>query len=670
MRRSLQRTYVTTAIAAALLTIIPGNHAGAWPQNQSPDDSLKQLSLEELANVEVITVSKEPTALQQTPAAAYVLTQEDIRRSGATSVPDVLRLVPGVEVAQITSGFWSVGVRGFGSRLSKSVLVLIDGRSVYTPLFGGVYWELQNTPLEDIERIEVIRGPGGTIWGTNAVNGVINIITRNARDTAGTLLAVGGGNVDQGTATARYGGNKGDFYYRAYGMGFTRGPEFHRDNRPFDDWRMVQGGFRTDWTPSTRDALTIQGDLYSGEVGTRLAITTYDPPVATNVEGNSEVSGGNLLGHWRRTMDSGSDVQLLGYYDRTNRRDLNFQETRNTFDVDFIHSFSWRRRHSLTWGLGARFSASDTTVVVPTVEFVPNDVTDKLYSAFLQDAVTLIDNRLTLTIGSKFLHNNYSGFEIQPNARLLWTPRPGQTFWAAVSRAVRTPSRVEEHLLFTAAFIPALPAFIRLTGDGGFTPEQLLGYELGYRALFGNNVFVDVSAFYNDYDDLLSVEANTPFVEASPPPSHIVLPLLLRNLVEGKTSGVEIAPNWTVLSRWRLKGTYSFLHMDLKRKPASIDGSTVRDAEGSSPQHQVTLQSWLQLPRNVEFDLIYRYVSALPAQNVASYSTADIRLGWSPVEHLEFSFSGQNLLQPHHAEFGGGAVEIKRSAYGKLTWRR
>jgi iron complex outermembrane receptor protein len=639
-------------------------------QQQQRIDPLKQLSLDELANIEVVTVSKEPTVLQRTPAAVHVLSQEDIRRSGATSLPEVLRMVPGVEVARIQSGFWAVGVRGFGSRLSRSLLVLIDGRSVYTPLFAGVYWEVQDTPLEDIERIEVIRGPGGTIWGPNAVNGVINIITRHAQDTIGLLATAGGGNVDQGTATVRYGASKGNgFYYRVYGKGFTRRPEFHADGRNFDDWRMAQGGFRTDWNRNNRDALTVQGDLYKGEVGTLLGITTYDPPVATPVEGNSEVSGGNLLADWRRTIAPGSDIQLLTYYDRTYRRDLNFQEARNTFDIDFIHRIAPRQRQRITWGLGARFSHSDTTVVVPTVVFSPNDVTDKLYSAFVQDEISLVGDMLTLTLGSKFLHNNYSGFEIQPSARVLYAPTQRQTLWGAISRAVRAPSRVEEHLLFTAAFIPSLPAFIRLTGDGGFTSEQLLGYELGYRRFVGNDLFVDVSAFFNDYNDLLSVEANSPFTETSPAPTHTILPVLLRNLLRGTSSGVEIAPNWTVNSRWRLKGSYSFLHLDLERKPGSIDGSTVDNTEGSSPAHQVTLQSWLQLPRNVEFDVSYRYVSALPAQGAPAYSTAGIRLGWSPLERVEFSFSGDNLFQPHHVEFGS-ASQIKRSAYGKITWRR
>jgi len=310
--------------------------------------NLKQLSLEQLGNLEVTTVSKEPEEIQRTPAAIYVLTHEDIRRSGATSIPEALRLVPGVEVAQIDSSTWAVGIRGFGSIFSKSVLVLIDGRNVYTPLFAGVNWKLQNVMLEDVDRIEVIRGPGGTIWGTNAVNGVINIITRNSKDTRGTLVSVGGGDVDQGTGEFRHGGSLGrNASYRVYGMAFGRGPEFHADRDNFDNWQLGQGGFRMDWDNQSNDSLTLQGDLYKGGVGARQNLSFYSPPSSSIVDGTQDVSGGNILGRWRHKLDDGSNFQLQAYYDRTYRLGSQLGETRNTFDIDFLHQWKTLPRQDI-----------------------------------------------------------------------------------------------------------------------------------------------------------------------------------------------------------------------------------------------------------------------------------------------------------------------------------
>src|SRR6266849_189998 len=366
VRRFMLLSFMPLSMMLCLLLVVGSVkqcRADAQPDTQPSEGRLTQLSLEQLGNTEVTTVSKQPVRITRTPAAIYVLTQEDIQRSGATSIPEALRLVPGVEVSRIDSNKWSVGVRGFESRLSRSVLVLIDGRSVYTPLFAGVYWEVQDTLLEDIDRIEVIRGPGGTIWGPNAVNGVINIITKSAKDTHGMLASAGGGNVDQGVAGFRYGGGNGrNVNYRVYGKGFTRGPEFHWDRRQYDDWRMGQTGFRTDWDLNSRDTVTVQGDLYSGVAGDSVGIATYSPPAMTTVMQNAEPSGGNLLGRWRRVLGDGSDVQVEAYYDRTSRREANFAEVRNTFDVDLVHHLTLPGRQDVMWGLGVNVSAGDASV--------------------------------------------------------------------------------------------------------------------------------------------------------------------------------------------------------------------------------------------------------------------------------------------------------------------
>lgn len=666
------------AIHVAIFALILGASVGmsrAAPQsNQNPSGRITELSLEQLGNIEVTTASKEPVKVSQTPAAIFVLTADDIRRSGATSIPEALRLVPGVEVARVDSNQWSIGVRGFGSTLSRSVLVLIDGRSVYTPLFAGVYWNVQNLMIEDVDRIEVIRGPGGTIWGANAVNAVINIITKSSKDTQGTLVSVGGGNVDQGIASFRYGGGNGkNFTYRIYGTGFTRGPEFHSNGRNFDDWRIDQGGFRADLEASHRDSFTLQGDIYNGDAGQSASVATSAFSPGTIVDQNAELSGGNVLGRWKRVLGAGSDLQLQAYYDRTSRSQTTFAEGRDTFDVDFLHHFTLPRRQDFLWGLGLRFSAGNAHEVVPTLIFTPNQLTDKLYSAFAQDEIPIVGKKLSLTIGSKLLHNIYTGFEVQPSARLLWTPNSRQTVWGAITRAVRTPSRIEEDFQATGLLAATPLTILSLTGNRQFFSEQLLGYEAGYRAAVDPKVYIDISIFLNSYDHLLSVETGAPFPESSPPPPHVVVPFLFRNGILGATDGIEIAPDWSPTKWWRLEGSYSYLHMDLKKRTGSTDASTVASTEGSSPHHQVVIQSFLNLPKRFEFDQTYRYVSALPAQKVGSYGTADLRLGWHLNRYFEISLDGENLLQPQHAEFAGdpeGFVLVKRSAYVKLTWQR
>ena len=634
---------------------------------------LTQISLAELGNIKVTTVSKEPEEVWRTPAAIYVITQDDIRRSGATSIPGVLRLAPGVEVARIDSDHWSVGIRGFGGQLSNKLLVLIDGRSVYTPLYAGVWWQAQDTPLEDIDRIEVIRGPGGTIWGSNAVDGVINIITKNAKETHGTLLSLGGGNVDEGTADFRYGGGNGKgFNYRLYGMGFDQGPEFHSDGQRFDKWRTGQAGFRTDWDSGTRDAFTLQGDIYSQDDGESVQFATFSPPSMQIADGIAKLSGGNLLGRWKRTYNGGSDIQLQAYYDRTNHFEPEIGESRDTFDVDFLHHLPLRWHQDFSWGLGARVSPGTISETVSTINFIPHHQTETLYSGFVQDEIPL-SHQLSLTAGSKLEHNNYTGFEVEPSVRLLWTPKPRQSFWASVSRAVRIPSRLEEDVQIAGLITTTpLPIYLQIAGNGSFFSEQLVAYETGYRSLVTPRFYVDIAAFHNDYNYLYSYGNAPPFFETSPPPLRIIVPLIITNGIKGATNGFEVAPDWKPASWWELKASYSYLNMDLERRPGSPDISSVLSYEGSIPRNQAVIQSLFNLPRHFEFDQTYRYVSALPALSVPAYGTADLRLGWRPSEHVEFSLSGQNLLQPQHVEFLGDPglpVAIMRSAYGKITLR-
>jgi len=637
--------------------------------------TLKNLSLDELLQIEVTSPSKEPTPVSRSPVAIYVITGEDIRRSGVTTIPDALRLAPGVEVAQIDASKWSVGIRGFGTRLSRDVLVLIDGRTVYTPLFAGTYWEVQDTLLEDIDRIEVIRGPGGTIWGPNAVDGVINIITKTSKETQGAYASAGGGNIEQGFGNFRYGGSNGDLSYRVYGRGFTRGPEYHMDHDNFDDWRGFQGGFRMDWSRGPRDSFTLSGDAYKQEDGERTGYSTYTPPLSTNVDGNAELSGANILFKWKRAFSEGNDIQIQGYYDRTNRYEPNLGENRDTFDVDYLQRTRISSRQELLYGVGARGSDGRFITVASGLVFFPFHRLDYLVSGFVEDDINLIDNKLLLTAGSKILKTNYTGAEFEPSVRLMFTPTERQTFWASFTHAVRTPSDAEEDF-YLSSFIgtaAGLPVFARFNANPNFAPEKLNGTEAGYRQLFGKSFYVDVAAFYNHYHDLfsqdvtggLSIESTLPYPTALPPPQF-------RNDLYGSTTGGEIAPEWRPARFWRLRGSYSFLHMNLKQTPAVGIGTGVSGVEGSSPEHQISIGSSFDITDRLQIDLTYRFVSALTAESAPAYSTGDARIGYRFRRHWEFSVAGRNLFQPYHVEYAadpGGPVAIQRSVYAMLAWR-
>ncbi|MGH9791507.1 MAG: TonB-dependent receptor plug domain-containing protein [Candidatus Acidiferrales bacterium] len=633
---------------------------------------LTQMSLEDLAKIEVTTASKRPEEIWRTPAAIHVITQEDIRRSGATSLPEVLRLAPGVVVARIDSNHWAVGVRGFGDQFSKSVLVLIDGRSVYTPLFAGVFWSVQDTLLEDIERIEIIRGPGGTIWGANAVNGVINIITKKAGDTGGFLVTAGGGSVDQGIGGMRYGGGNGrGFDYRFYAKGFTRGPQFHFDNSPFDDWRRAQAGFRTDWRRGSRDTFTFRGDIYKGEDGQRVSIATFSPPSQGNVDQPVDVSGGNLMVQWRRELSADADLQIQGYYDRTYLFGPQLGETRDTFDVDFTHGFAAGGRQDFVGGLGARLSPSTFEQTILTLDFIPRKRTNAIYSWFVQDEFAIVPNRLWVTAGSKFEHNNYTGFEWQPGARILWEVAPGKAVWGAFTRAIRTPSRLEEEFQLTGFLLVSPLVFIQIDGNRDLDAERMFGYEAGYRAALTSSLHFDLAFFHNQYDNLIGFGAAFFTVDNTPPPPHITLHIPWDNAIKGSTSGVEVAPDWKPTEWLGLRGSYSYLNLDVRPKAGNTDTGTVAQMEGSSPHHQVAVQALMNLPAGLELDLSYRFVSELPARMVEGYATADVRLGWRVRPELEFSIAGQNLFQPHQIQFAhdpGPSVGIRRSVFAKVTW--
>ena len=677
------------ALCASLVAVVlvPVAYGEDAQSDRTTQNDLKQMSLEQLSQIEVTTPTKEPEKAFRTPSAIYVITGEDIRRSGVSSIPEALRLAPGVEVARIDSNKWAVGIRGFGSRLSRSVLVLIDGRTVYTTLLAGTYWEVQDTMLEDIDRIEVIRGPGGTIWGPNAVDGVINIITKRAKETQGALVSAGGGNVDQGFLNARYGGSRGDrLQYRFYGKAFTRGPEYHEDGRNFDDWRSIQGGFRADWERDPNNIFTLQGDLYDEQAGESVVATSYTAPYSSVLDQNALLSGGNIMGRWKRDQGEGRGFELQMYYDRTNRHEPNFGELRDTYDADFTQHWRLLSRNAVTWGVGARFSHGDDLEVVSGLTFQPAQRTDRLLTGFIQDEFTVVRDKLSLIVGTKLLNTNFTDFAPEPSARLLWTPDKTTTVWAAATHAVRTPSDAERDF-FLSGFVGlgpgGIPFFARFNANRNFRPEQMNGYELGIRKLIGSKTYIDIAGFFNHYHDLFSEDiTGGPFLEENPAPPHLLLPAEFGNGLIGQTKGVEVAPEWRPTDNWRLRGSYSFLHMNLEKGPNSMDIGSAPGIMGSSPQHQFFAQSSLDLSKALQFDVDVRYESALPGQTneakqyVHAYSTADARLAWQVSREFELSFVGRNLLQPHHVEFGADPsadgnvafVGIRRSAYIKLTW--
>lgn len=680
----IRRSTFRTAVAILVLCLAQIIHrSDAQEPASGAGASLKSLTLEQLGTIEVTAVSKEPAQVWRTPAAIYVVTHEDIVRSGATSIPEILRGVPGVQVSRIDSSTWAVGVRGFANGYSRSVLVLIDGRNVYTPLFAGVNWTLQNLPVEEIDRIEIIRGPGGTIWGTNAVNGVINIVTKKSYDSQGAFASLAGGNVDQGVGAFRFGARLGPHLsYRVYAMGFDRGPESHGDGNNFDRWQLGQGGFRFDWSSQQGTTATLQGDLYKGSTGQRETFTYYSPPSSANVDVRGDVSGGNLLVQGRHEFAHGSDIRVQAYYDRTYGLTPQLGETRNTFDVDFIHHLKGIQWQDLIWGVGARWSPSNFIQRAATLDFEPHHQADNIYSAFIQDEFNIKPNHLWLALGSKFEHNIYTGWETQPTARLTWIPSPRQTLWAAVTRAVRSPSRLEEDLQTTYLLATGpIPQFLRVSGNAKFKSETLLGYELGYRKLVASRFYVDVSAFHNKHNRLASFGSATTSLEPIPPPLHLVFTVPWINGIEGNTDGVEISPDWQAAHWLEFKASYSYLNFNLANKPGDTDATTLRTYEGSSPRHQLALQSLIELPGNLDLDLSYRYVSKLsaqypsgsPSKYVRDYSTADARVAWHFGHGFDLSAVGRDLLQPSHAEFGGDPgplVRIRRSGYAQVTWRK
>ena len=687
IQRLISCSIVRITMSTVLVTIILlcSMAGGAKAAALVPTD-LTELSLEELMNIEITSVSKKPERLADAAAAIFVVTQEDIRRSGVTSIPEALRMVPGINVARIDSNKWAITSRGFNGRFANKLLVLIDGRSVYAPSFSGVYWEVQDTLMEDVDRIEVIRGPGATLWGANAVNGVINIITKSAADTQGGLVAMGAGTEERGFGGVRYGTTMGDATYgRFYAKGFKRDEFVHTTGDDAgDDWEMLRGGFRLDSLLYDRDPVTVQGDIYQGDINQTLSLDTLSGFYSQIFEDKGEVEGWNLLTRWQHTLSPTSDFTLQVYYDRTDREDAVYGEIRDTFDIDLQHQFAAGERHDVIWGLGYRYIHDDiSTDISNTLILDPESSSDELFSAFVQDKIALIENRLWLTIGSKFEHNDYTGYEIQPNARLFWAPHTDHKLWASIGRAVRTPSRAENgvDLLNSVSLIPtfAPPPYpeevvvaITVKGNRDYESEELLAYELGYRFVPANILSLDMSVFYNDYDKLRSFELK----ESVPHETYTEYPLRFENELKGKTYGFELAATWQAADWWQWDMAYSYLWIDIDTRSEAH-----KEQNDDGPQHQVSLRSAVNLSKDLDLDLWLRFVDDVKALNsrkgsrteIDSYFMLDLRLAWRPNDKVEIALVGQNLLDDEHPEFVQESftepTEVERGMYGKVTWR-
>jgi iron complex outermembrane receptor protein len=668
-------------LVTAAMSLCAAARAQDTQDTQPKPADLANASLEDLMKVEVISVSKKEQTLSRTAAAVFVITQDEIARSGATNIPDLLRMVPGLNVAQINGSTWAVSARGLNGQFSNELLVMVDGRNVYTPTFGGVFWDTLDLPLENIERIEVIRGPGASVWGENAVNGVVNIIRKKAADTRGVFLTMGGGNTEQTFGAVQYGGSAGDrVNYRVYGKYFDNkdmrqlaGP----DSDGGDGWHLTRVGARTDAQLSDRDTLIVQGDMYTGREGDpTYTLQSLLAPGLINEQLFVNVSGGFVQSIWTHTFSERSDTTLSGSYDMYERSDL-LQDHRKTGSLDFRHHYAGGERQEVVWGATFRYTTEESQGST-WLSLVPPDQNETIFSFFVQDEIKAIPDRIYVTVGSKFENNTYSGFAAMPTARAVYQFNRRRMAWAAVSRAVRSPAEIDTSLRLNVG-ATTLPdgtlAAISSFGNPKSKDEGLVAYEAGYRMTLRKSLSVDVAAYYNDYDNQDSEEPEAPFIENTPAPPHLVLATIEQNLIHGETHGAELSAKWKPNDRWTLDWSYDFERIHMHQSAGSLDFSSGPDTEGGAPHQQASIQSAMNLTSRLSWNAWAEFTDRLAAQNVPSYTRVDTNLIWRIRDHITFGVYGQNLLRDRHLEYfdpGNSSTRstlIRRSGYAKLTWR-
>ena len=650
------------------------------------ENTVNNLSIEDLLNVEVTSVSKKAQSLNDAAAAIFVISHEDIKRSGATSIPDALRLAPGLDVARINSNQWAITSRGFNGRLANKLQVLIDGRSVYNRSFAGVDWENQDVLLEDIDRIEVIRGPGATMWGANAVNGVINVITKSSAKTLGSMLTGGGGNFEQGFGSFRYGTQLNDkTSARAYIKGFNRGGNhiepnitgYDIQNAPSSDqWNKQQGGFRIDSHLNNRDDLTFQGDVYSSSANLSSMVPDLNTLSNSLLTNSTHTVGGNLLSRLQRTLSTTSDLKLQFYYDAYDRDIGIFKDARHTLDLDIQHRFLWLRHHDILWGANYKYG-HDHIIGTRGADYFsmnPVSINDHLASIFIQDEVSMFDDKLKFSLGSKIEHNDYSGFEGQPSAHLVWAPKLNQRIWTGISRAVRTPSRIDKGVNYLGLIEPQntqlnpteVPVLLNWQGNRAYKAESLISYEIGYRTTMFKNISFDIAGFYAQYKNMDSYIASPLQFDADN--RYIFQNFVSSNSEQTHSYGLELASVWQMLDWWRWDMNHSWFHNQYAH---AINYA-------SSPHHHSSVRGLINLSPTLDFDIGWRYVgnsnadTAFSYISIPSYFALDLRTAWRPVKQLELSVTGQNLLQTHHMEYVSDSIflpaAIVRSVYGKISY--
>ena len=652
-----------------LAALLPGAAGNVWA-GEVRLAAIEELSIKDLMQVEVSSVSRKSQTLHDTAAAAFIISQEDIRRSGATSIAEALRMAPGLEVAQLDTWHWSISSRGFNFRLANKLLVLMDGRTVYNPVFSGVSWNVQDTMMEDIERIEVIRGPGAAMWGVNAVNGVINIITKKTKDTLGNLVVAGAGNQERGFAAYRHGGKLGDDgSYRVYGKGFSRdstiGTAGQKQN---DTWQSGQAGFRMDRSISSGNRLTLQGDAYRQTTGLTMYPLTVLPPFNTTFQANDHWSGANLLARWEGSRSNGAEFTLQAYYDWTLVTTPFISDKKDTLDLDFQHRLHPNASNDLIWGGNYRHiqSAMGNT---SALTFTPANVNYQNVSVFVQDDIALSPNKLRLTLGAKLEKTYYGGTQLQPNARMLWTPDSTNSVWGAVSQAARSPTPLELNASAaqgTFRPVPPILAQVRLTGNPNLAAERVTTAEIGYRTQWTSRFSSDIAAFSSRYTNLIIVRQGTFNFPT------LTLPLTFVTSTQTLTTrGVELSADWNILDWMRLSGAYTYLNIP------TFENSAVPDPAGHSPRHRGSLRARMDLNKRSKLDLMLRYVGDISSATgpVSAYTAFDARYAYAPRPGLEYSLVAQNLFSPSHMEWRDATPffpvpsEIPRSIYAKVTWR-
>jgi iron complex outermembrane recepter protein len=637
------------------------------PEKRGAND-FTNLSLEDLMNVEVTSVSKKAESIAVAPAAVTVISQDDMQRSGFATIPDMLRLAPEVDVARTNSFTWAVGVRGLNDQYNGTLLVLQDGRSLYSPLFGGTYWDTVDYVLPDLDRIEIIKGPGATLWGANAVNGVINITSKDAKDTQGWLLDTRASN-DESNLSLRYGGKlSDDTYYRAYiKAAYINELDDASGDNAGDEWHTLRGGFRIDKHPSDIDTLTLQGDIADIRIRDPFNQPIPTPPFTEPVHADRDDETSNLLSRWTHRFSDDSDFALQVYYDFLKVDSDSTDYVQNTFDIDFHHRFKFDQRNEITWGLGYRIVNG---LVKATPEFWSDTPTrnDNIFSTFVQDTITIVPDRWSFTAGSKFEHNDFNGYDVEPSGRLLWTPNKTNSVWAAVSLADRSPTRLttDAHVQYADTQFPTgpgtfAPAAIRLFGDPGEESEKLTAYEAGYRLEPTKSVSFDLSIFYNQYRDKQSIVQGAPIFGP-----EIVVPLRYGNLARGETYGGSISSTVNVTNDWRLVGSYSLLQ-------AQFSANDPLD-RGASPKNMAQIRSYLNITRHVQLNAGVYYVGAVGEFHVAPYISTDMNVAWKPTDALECSIGVLDLFDNHHPEFGTNAIEgtpseTPRTVYLQMTYQ-